>query len=55
MWGLLLFGERITLGKVLGAVFVICGIVLYAINDGEDVNNAVVEAKSEGANEGGAE
>ena len=36
MWGLLLFGERITPGKVLGAVFVICGIVLYAINDNPD-------------------
>lgn len=48
MWGLLLFGEKITPGKVLGAVFVICGIVLYAMNDVED--------SSEGANgDGGAE
>lgn len=35
LWGLLIFGEKITPGKVLGAVFVICGIVLYALNDGD--------------------
>jgi drug/metabolite transporter (DMT)-like permease len=34
LWGLLLFGEKITAGKVLGAVFVIAGIVLYALSDG---------------------
>ena len=33
LWGFLLFGERLTPGKVLGAVFVICGIVLYATSD----------------------
>ena len=37
LWGQLLFGESITPGKVLGAVFVICGIVLYAMNDGDNL------------------
>ena len=33
IWGLLIFGEKLTAGKVIGAVFVIGGIVLYALND----------------------
>ena len=33
IWGLIIFKERITPGKVIGAVFVICGIIFYAIND----------------------
>ena len=36
IWGLLIFGEKLTPGKVLGAVFVICGIVLFAISDGSE-------------------
>ncbi|MBP1585774.1 MAG: DMT family transporter [Lachnospiraceae bacterium] len=48
LWGLLLFGEKITPGKVLGSVFVICGIVLYALNDGEpegeNIEGEVLEA-----------
>ncbi len=34
LWGMLIFGEKLTSGKVIGAVFVICGIVLYAVSDG---------------------
>ena len=33
IWGLLIFKEKLTAGKVIGAVFVIGGIVLYALND----------------------
>ena len=33
IWGLIIFKEKITPGKIIGAVFVICGIILYAIND----------------------
>ena len=36
--GMIIFGEEITPGKVIGAVFVICGIVFYAINDGGTEN-----------------
>ena len=38
LWGLMIFGEEITPGKIIGAVFVICGIVFYAINDGGTEN-----------------
>ena len=33
IWGLLIFKEKLTAGKVIGAVFVIGGIMLYALND----------------------
>lgn len=36
IWGLLIFAEKLTPGKVLGAVFVICGIVLYAVSEGKE-------------------
>lgn len=45
IWGLLIFGEKLTPGKVLGAVFVICGIVLYAVSDGSEAENG--EAKGD--------
>lgn len=37
IWGLLIFVEKLTPGKVLGAVFVICGIVLFALSDGSEL------------------
>ena len=43
IWGLLIFGEKLTPGKVLGAVFVICGIVLYAVSDGSEADNGEVK------------
>ena len=39
LWGLVIFGEMLTPGKIIGAVFVICGIVLYAISDGKSGEN----------------
>ena len=38
LWGLLLFGEMITVGKIIGALLVITGIVIYAISDGKEEN-----------------
>lgn len=35
LWGLLFFNEPITLGKVIGAVVIIIGIVLYSYADNE--------------------
>lgn len=35
LWGLLFFSEPITLGKVIGAVVIIAGIVLYSYADNE--------------------
>ena len=37
IWGLLIFVEKLTPGKVLGAVFVICGIVLFTLSDGSEL------------------
>jgi len=37
-WGAALFGEQITTEKIIGAVLIICGIVLYAISDNEGVH-----------------
>lgn len=33
IWGYVFFREPITRGKVLGALLVICGVVLYALSD----------------------
>lgn len=35
LWGAVLFQEKITLGKVVGAMFVLLGIVLFVQADGE--------------------
>ena len=34
--GMLLFGEQLTAGKVIGAVLVMAGVVLFAFSDGEE-------------------
>lgn len=39
VWGLLFFGEDITVGKIIGAVFIMAGIILYAAADNTDSNN----------------
>lgn len=33
IWGILFFGEKITIGKVIGVVMVICGVVLFSTAD----------------------
>ncbi len=33
VWGMLLFGETITLQKVLGAAVIVAGVVLYALSE----------------------
>ena len=35
IWGAIFFGESITIGKVIGALLVIAGVVLYAYADRE--------------------
>lgn len=35
IWGVLFFGEKITVPKIIGAVLVICGVVLYSKADNE--------------------
>ena len=35
IWGLVFFQEKITVGKVIGVILVVVGVVLYAKADGE--------------------
>ena len=39
VFGMLVFHEQITAGKVIGAIIVICGVVLYAISDREEARD----------------
>jgi drug/metabolite transporter (DMT)-like permease len=34
IWGAIFFGEVVTIGKIVGALFVITGVVMYAKEDG---------------------
>lgn len=36
VWGLLIFKEKITSGKIAGAALVIAGIILFALSDREE-------------------
>lgn len=38
IWGFVFFSEPITVGKVVGALMVISGIIVYALADGEKGN-----------------
>ena len=38
IWGFIFFNEPITMGKVIGALMVVGGIVMYALADGEQEN-----------------
>lgn len=39
IWGALFFHESVTIGKIVGALFVIFGVVIYAYADKEEENN----------------
>ena len=39
VWSVLFFGESITPGKIVGALLVVGGVVLYAIADGKEKEN----------------
>ncbi len=36
VWGLLVFREQLTAGKLVGGVLVLCGIVLFGLSDGKE-------------------
>lgn len=36
VWGMLLFGEKLTLGKALGCIMIMAGILLFAAGDKEE-------------------
>ncbi len=35
VWGILIFHERMTAGKMAGVLLVLCGVILYGIADGK--------------------
>ncbi len=39
IWGVLFFGERVTLSKLAGILMIICGIVIYALSDRDTEGN----------------
>ena len=36
IWGFVFFRESITIGKIVGAMLIIAGVVLYSLVDKED-------------------
>lgn len=40
VWGMLFFHEHVTIGKVIGILLVVVGIVIYALSDKEDVHES---------------
>lgn len=36
VWGMLLFGEKISCGKILGAILVVIGVIMYALSEGKE-------------------
>ncbi len=47
IWGALFFSEPITLMKIVGAVLIICGVVLYAHADSHEQENSFVDESQE--------
>lgn len=37
IWGALFFKEKITAGKIIGAIIIIAGVVLFAFSDDEEI------------------
>ena len=35
IWGIIFFGEVLTVGKILGVIMVVVGIIIYALSDKE--------------------
>ena len=39
VWGMVFFGEKITAGKLMGALLVIIGVVTYALDDRQEAED----------------
>lgn len=39
IWGMLIFHEKLSIGKAVGAAMVVGGVILFAISDNEDKEN----------------
>jgi len=44
IWGAVFFSESVTIGKIIGAVLVVAGVVLYAYADKENSENADIKS-----------
>ena len=53
IWGVLVFHEQLTVGKVVGGLMVLCGVALYGIADGEANEAAVRTAALSGSEDEG--
>lgn len=36
IWGIIIFGEHISIGQIIGAILVIAGVIVYAYADGDN-------------------
>lgn len=45
VWGVIFFGETITLPMVIGAVLVMAGVVLFAVADGQEQEQLACQAQ----------
>ncbi len=52
IWGALFFSEPVTAGKVIGAVLIISGVVLFAHADGEGSSRPQASNEADGKDEG---
>ena len=54
VWGIIIFHEHLTAGKIAGGLLVLCGVVLYGIADGKEASiiyeERKVQAYSDGVN-----
>lgn len=39
IWGLIIFNETITIGKVIGGLLVLVGVIIFAYSDKKEVTN----------------
>ena len=48
VWGMIFFHEQVTLGKAVGAMLVVAGVVFYALADNKQSDDKAEECKQNG-------
>ena len=48
VWGMIFFHEQVTLGKAVGAMLVVAGVVFYALADNKQSGDKAEECKQNG-------
>lgn len=41
IWGVIFFGEQVTVGKVIGIVIIVIGVIIYSLSDSPDESEGV--------------